>query len=229
MADENMSLFAVSKRLLTALELPSEAALAEMLGFKQPTWAMRKRRNSIPKKEIDALCEQYDLNPEYVYQGSGNVYVNAEGESWESLYMQRAVGLGRQASYLKPMGHAPEFIAKLAKPRAGSEIYKTLAALRDYQFISHIDLNWLICARPAEAVDALANDERMLLDLYRSASASDKQFIVRSAMMAGRTEPAPRIRQRAGRGAQQIAGDVSAPVVFAPTAKSNKSKSRSKK
>lgn len=128
------------------------------------------------------------------------------------------------------MGHALAFIAKLAEPQAGTDVYKTLTALRDYQAISHIDLNWLICARPAEATDSLSNDERMLLDLYRSASTADKQFIIRSAMMAERAEKRDSAsrgaKQKSGAQSQQIAGDVSGPIVFAPN---NKTKTRSKK
>ena len=71
---ENSSFQAVVDRLINACSLPNETALAKQLGFKQPVFATRKMRDSMPRAEMDAFIHAKGLNPEWVYEGAGSMF-----------------------------------------------------------------------------------------------------------------------------------------------------------
>jgi phage repressor protein C with HTH and peptisase S24 domain len=63
----------ITKRLMAALGLGTEAALAELLGLSKSAYAMRKKRHALPRAEIDAACEAAKLSAAWVYEGRGEV------------------------------------------------------------------------------------------------------------------------------------------------------------
>ncbi len=72
---ENPDVGKVIERLLSACRFANEQELGLALGFKQAAFALRKKRNSLPKQEIDNLIEKHGLNPQWVYEGRGAMYL----------------------------------------------------------------------------------------------------------------------------------------------------------
>lgn len=178
----------VVNRLKLVLDMATETALAERLGFGQSTWASRKKRGSLPRKQIDFLIATEELNPEFIYNGTGDVHVPLDGESWNTLYAKRAAVCGLTDGWLRSRGHSDAVVAELLAPRAGSRTYRTLAALRDIRLVLRVDLNWLVAAdttQPGQAAEptptGLSASEQRLLDAYRRAASLDKAVIERSA------------------------------------------------
>lgn len=59
----------VCQRLMAALNLSTETALAEELGFKPAAFSNRKKRGSLPNEEIDDLIQDRGLSHAWVYRG----------------------------------------------------------------------------------------------------------------------------------------------------------------
>jgi hypothetical protein len=203
----------VIQRLRLVLEVDSDLVLAEKLGLKTTAWAMRKARGSLPRAEIDAILKKEEINPEFIYNGTGNVHIPVEGASWEDLYRERAALINEVWDYLKPMGHSKQRVAALAK--ASADVAPYLQLLRDVHHITRVDLTWLITAQRAEAIE-YTREERDLVGAYRSASSQGKQFIRNAAGMASgqALSELPGDSQRAGAKSVQIAGSVSGGAVI---------------
>ena len=227
MSDKKTRFLEITERLKQALQLPSDLRLAGSLGLKQSTWSTSKTRGSLPKVAIDALLEREGISPEYIYNGTGRVYLEDDGHSWHSGLVKRLqhLALPNTHALLVREGHKAADI----KAAAAGKQAPSMELLRDWRRISNVDLNWVISG---DATEQPNDEEQALLALYRKAT-PDRQKAILAALVVASTKfdddvPAqkPRIKQRAGAQSQQIAGDVSGPIVFAPN---NKTKTRSKK
>lgn len=182
----NFDFDAVVSRLKLVLDVAREQDVCARLGFTTSAWSMRKKRGSLPRKEIDALIAAEELNPEFIYNGTGDVHVPVEGESWDTQYVKRAALCGFNDGWLRSRGHSDALIAEVLAPKPGGKPYKVLVALRDVRQVLGADLNWLLAAestpqRAAPAGATLTPVEQRLLDAYRKASTLDKAVIERSA------------------------------------------------
>jgi hypothetical protein len=181
MSDKLVGFLEIIKRLLLVLELPNEVALAERLGLQRAAYTMRKQRDSVPLKHLEALCTAEDLSLEYILYGTGNVHVPLEGQTWEQLYQERAQCIPAHADYLFSMGHPKKTIDELAI--AAKPVARYLHLLRDLNHSAKVDLTWLIAATQNETAD-VTRDEQALLKAYRSADKPGQEFIRRAAGMA---------------------------------------------
>ena len=64
---------AVMSRLRSGLGLTSDTALSDRLGLARTAFAKRKARGAIPRDEVDELCKAAKLNPDWVYEGKGEM------------------------------------------------------------------------------------------------------------------------------------------------------------
>ncbi|WP_310613046.1 hypothetical protein [Limnohabitans sp.] len=180
MVDKNVGFLGVADRLRLALDLPSEAQLAERLGMKQSAWSTRKTRGQLPTAEIDALISAEGLNPEFIYEGTGPVHLDVDGESWESGFRKRveqSLGQSTYTDVLVREGHKKtDLKAALTGKQAPSA-----KLLRDMRRSLQLDMNWLICG---DTDTALSRDERAVVDAYRSATKEGKTTIAQVAAMA---------------------------------------------
>lgn len=227
MSDKIAGVIDVLMRLKAVMDTPDDAALAPMLGMSKTALNNRKMRGSLPKAAIDALLEREGISPEYIYNGTGRVYLEDDGHSWHSGLVKRLqhLALPNTHALLVREGHKAADI----KAAAAGKQAPSMELLRDWRRISNVDLNWVISG---DATEQPNDEEQALLALYRKAT-PDRQKAILAALVVASTKfdddvPAqkPRIKQRAGAQSQQIAGDVSGPIVFAPN---NKTKTRSKK
>lgn len=69
---------AVVDRLVAAVGLPDEQSLATELGFKRSAFTVRKTRDALPRAEIDAFIQARGLNPEWVYEGRGAMFMGKD-------------------------------------------------------------------------------------------------------------------------------------------------------
>lgn len=180
MVDRNVGFSSVVGRLLLALDLPSESQLAAALGLKQSTWSTRKTRGSLPAEAIDALIERDQLNPEFIYRGTGPVHVDVDAGSWEASYRKRLKQcLVEYRPVLVSQGHK----AADLKATADGKKEALPALLRDMRRFLTVDLNWLLTGEIATEVTP---EERALLSAYRNAPVAGKEFIRQAAGMAAK-------------------------------------------
>lgn len=178
----------VVDRLKLILGCQTETAVGERLGFTQSTWASRKMRGSLPRKEIDALIKAEQLNPEFIYKGIGDVHITFDGKPWETGYAERAkVFIGELGKgFLADRGHHEGLIEAISKPVLGSGPYQVLTALRDLVVMFDIDINALLTGHAPKVAAASAElpaDEQALLAAYRKASEAEREMLRRVAGM----------------------------------------------
>lgn len=63
---------------MLAIDAPTEAVLAEALGFKPAAFSNRKKRSALPTEEIDELIRQHGLRHEWVYAGDLPMFTAGE-------------------------------------------------------------------------------------------------------------------------------------------------------
>lgn len=173
----SMNFSDVAKRLMQVLEISTETKLAAACGLNQGAWARRKMRASVPIEAIDRLIEENELNPEFVYQGTGNVFRSLEGATWGELFAERAKQLERLKKYLTPMGHdnAVKRLKKLNPDDAA-----LLHLLRDLDQGNMLDIRWLITDKLRQQ-DDYTNEEKEVIAAYRNAPNTGKAFIRQAA------------------------------------------------
>lgn len=190
MSDKNSGFLAIANRLRTALDISSDALLAERLGLKYSAWSMRKSRGTLPTQEIDALINAEGLNPEFIYDGKGPVHLDVDGESWSDGFQKRLAQSLRLENYigvLIPEGHSRAQLKSIATGKTEPPA----KLLRDMRRCLALDLNWLVCGDTDAALD---RDERALVAAYRKAPTVGKEFIRHASGMAGNitaSSPAP--------------------------------------
>jgi transcriptional regulator with XRE-family HTH domain len=180
MVDKNVGFLGVANRLRLALDLPSEAQLAERLGMKQSAWSTRKTRDQLPIKEIDALISAEGLNPEFIYKGDGSVHLDVDNESWSNGFQKRieqSIGLATYMELLIREGHTKTTLKAVL---AGKQ-EPTSKLLRDMRRCLQLDMNWLICG---DIDTALNKEERAVVDSYRRATKEGKTTIAQVASIA---------------------------------------------
>jgi len=64
----------ITDRLKRLKDLWSDVALARLLGIKQPSFAERKGRGSLPYKEIIELCGQEGISLDWLFTGEGSIW-----------------------------------------------------------------------------------------------------------------------------------------------------------
>lgn len=181
----------VVERLKVALDVATEKDIAERLGFAQSAWATRKMRGSVPKVEINNLLKSEGINPEFIYNGTGNVHAIDDRDPWEASFGKRAEVMGLNDGWLFSRGHGMKLIADLLRPVPGTQVHSTLAVLRDARLVKQADLNWLFTAQTPAQADSLDRDETALIRAYRAATNEGQRYILQSARMAGGDAEAP--------------------------------------
>lgn len=195
-------------RLKLVLELATDLELAERLGLAKNAFNNRKKRGSLPIDRIDKVIQEEQLNPEFIYEGTGHVHAPVEGKPWGDTFVETlAAQLTEQnQGWLVREGHDAKVLKNVLK---GKE-QPSMPLLRDLHRVLQVDLNGLFNDEPALAPDG---QEQALLMAYRAAPTTGKAFIRHAAGLAGGIADKPAtntIRQRAsGSGSSiQIGGSV---------------------
>ena len=182
MPNEKKVFLDVAARLRLALDLPSDAQLASSLGLKQSAWSTRKTRNNLPKEAIDALIEREQLNPEFIYYGTGSVHVPVDGSAWGPKFQAAlAAVLQQEEGWLVREGYQKKTLRTIAAaktPLAPDDVWRLV---RDLRKVCKIDLNAFFCDEPGAA---LSGDEAALVDAYRKVDKVGKGFILHAAGLA---------------------------------------------
>lgn len=197
----NPSFSGTTARLMAALGHDTEQELAAALGLSQTAWAKRKMRDSFPTAAADEVIQRENLNPEYIYEGTGRVYVEDEGHTWADGLAARLklLSLGTYQALLEQAGHKGEDVRAVV---AGKK-EPGMSLLRDIRRLSRADLNWLISGEQPDTPNA---EEQAVLALYRKASAAQQKAVLASLVM-GDAQEAPK-----GRSAPVFANTFSGPV-----------------
>lgn len=182
MPDKNNGFQQVVDRLLMALDLPSELQLALALGLKQSTWSTRKTRNSLPREAIDSLIEREDLNPEFIYLGTGSVHIPVDGQAWgEAFQKALAAVLKRDEGWLVREGYQKKELKAIATGKATLTPAEAWRLVRDLRQVCKVDLNTFFCDEPASGLNG---DESALVEAYRKVDKTGKTFILHAAGLA---------------------------------------------
>lgn len=203
MSDKTQGVIEVLERLKVALNLPDEASLAPLLGMSRTALNNRKVRGSMPTGNIDALVEREGLNPEFIYNGTGNVMVEDDGHTWHDGFVKRLqhLNLETMQGLLVREGHKASDIKAVV---AGKQ-QPTMELLRDWRRIGRMDLNWVIngdmAAMPSE-------EEQALLTLYRKATPERQKELLAALVVESTRSAAPAVKQKAGKQSVQVAGNL---------------------
>lgn len=188
MSDKKVMFLEVTERLKLALDISSEVLLAERLELKYSAWSMRKSRNTLPKAQIDALIEREQLNPEFIYHGTGPVHVPVDGVAWGPKFQATlAAALEQEEGWLVREGYQKKTLKSIAAGKASLSPDDVWPLIRDLRKVCKIDLNAFFCDEPGAALNA---DEEALIDAYRKAQTSGKEFIRQAAGMAANVKSA---------------------------------------
>lgn len=203
MSDKTQGVIEVLERLKVALNLPDEASLAPLLGMSRTALNNRKVRGSMPAENIDALVEREGLNPEFIYNGTGNVMVEDDGHTWHDGFVKRLqhLNLETMQGLLVREGHKPSDIKAVA---AGKQ-QPTMELLRDWRRIGRVDLNWVINGDLAETP---SEEEQALLMLYRKAAPERQKELLAALVVESTRSQAPAIKQKSGKQSVQVAGNL---------------------
>lgn len=173
MSDKTIGFLECSKRLALALSVTDDVQVAAHLGLSKTAFNNRKKRGSLPHKEIDALILSEGLNPEFIYQGIGSVHLDIDGESWQAGFQKRiaqCLGIETYVGVLVREGYKAPKLKAIASGKAEPPAQ----LLRDMRRCLQLDLNWLVCG-DSEAV--MSQYERLLLTSYRKADAPQQQAV----------------------------------------------------
>ena len=203
MSDKKDGFIAVVRRLLDVMGVENEVVLAQRLGFKQPTWSMRKTRGSLPVEAINRLIQEEGLNPEFIYNGTGNVMVEDDGHTWHDGFVKRLqhLNLETMQGLLVREGHKASDIKAVV---AGKQ-QPTMELLRDWRRIGRMDLNWVINGDLAETPN---DEEQALLLLYRKATPERQKELLATLVVESTRSAAPAVKQKAGKQSLQVAGNL---------------------
>lgn len=180
MSDSDNGFSAVVARLKLVLEVTSDAMLAERLGLGTTAWAQRKKRDSLPTKEIDALIASEELNPEFIYKGIGAVHLPIDGAAWIDGFHKRLQSVLAIETYRKVLAHNGYKEPALKKLLAAGQP-PSVELLRDLHNHLSVDLNALVCDVPP-----IIAAERALLDSYRRSTEEGKRLVEQVATFAAR-------------------------------------------
>lgn len=203
MSDKNSRFLEVAERLKLALDLPSDLRLATALGMKQSTWSTSKTRGTLPTAAIDDLIEREGLNPEFIYNGTGNVMIEDDGHTWHDGFVKRLqhLNLETMQGLLVREGHKASDIKAVV---AGKQ-QPTMELLRDWRRIGRMDLNWVINGDLAETPN---DEEQALLLLYRKATPERQKELLATLVVESTRSAAPAVKQKAGKQSVQVAGNL---------------------
>lgn len=181
-SDEKISFDAICGRLKLVLDLSSDVKLAEALGLKQSAWARRKARVSLPREAIDAVIQREQLNPEFIYYGTGSVHAPVDGVAWGPKFQAAlAARLKQEEGWLVREGYQKKDLKAIAAGKAPFTPVEAWRLVRDLRKVCKIDLNAFFCDEPAAGLDA---DEAALVDAYRKVDKTEKGFILHAAGLA---------------------------------------------
>ena len=171
----------VIDRLKLVLDISSDRELAPALGIGYSTLTMRKTRNSLPKKAIDALIEREQLNPEFIYYGTGSVHVPLDGEAWGKKFTASlADAIRQEEGWLIREGYKEKDLKAIAAGKLPPSLAQVWMLVRDLRKVCKIDLNAFFCDEPA----TLDSAEMALVEAYRKAPKVGKEFILHAAGLA---------------------------------------------
>lgn len=158
-------------RLKMALDLDTDGELADALGIKQSTWAMRRKRGALPTAQIEGLIRAEELSPEYVYQGIGSLHLPVDDEQWKIVVhrkLRQVLEIQTYAKSLTAMGYKDKDLRALADGKR--DISAEL--LRDLRRTVRVDLHALLCDELPVTPEEMAVVER-----YRRATLRGKRVI----------------------------------------------------
>ena len=203
MSDKNTRFLDVSSRLKSVLGVRSDLQLAKHLGMLQGTWSMNKTRGTLPTEAINALIAREGLNPEFIYNGTGNVMVEDDGHTWHDGFVKRLqhLNLETMQGLLVREGHKASDIKAVV---AGKQ-QPTMELLRDWRRIGRVDLNWVINGDLAETPN---DEEQALLLLYRKATPERQKELLATLVVESTRSAAPAVKQKAGKQSVQVAGNL---------------------
>lgn len=205
MSDKNTRFLDVSSRLKSVLGVRSDLQLAKHLGMLQGTWSMNKTRGTLPTEAINALIAREGLNPEFIYNGTGNVMIEDDGHTWHDGFVKRLqhLNLETMQGLLVREGHKASDIKAVV---AGKQ-QPTMELLRDWRRIGRVDLNWVINGDLAETPN---DEEQALLLLYRKATPERQKELLATLVVESTRSAAPAVKQKAGKQSVQVAGNLDA-------------------
>jgi transcriptional regulator with XRE-family HTH domain len=180
MSDKPNGFMEVTDRLRLVLELSTEGQLAAKLGFSVAAWSQRKKRNSLPTREIDSLIAAEQLNPEFIYGGVGPIHVAIDTKAWKDVLTKKLAAILQISVYenvLISNGYKPAFLKDVA---AGKKL-PTIELLRDMHDQLACDLNALICNERG-----VSPDEVGLLSDFRIANKEGKALVLGAANFAAK-------------------------------------------
>lgn len=182
MADKIEGFLAVLARLKLALDCADDAAVATRLGMSTTAFNNRKLRGSLPNAKIDELIEAEELNPEFIYYGTGSVHAPVDGVAWGPKFQAAlAAVLKREEGWLVREGYQKKGLKAIATGKAALAPVEAWRLVRDLRKVCKIDLNAFFCDEPAAG---LSTDEAALVDAYRKVDKVGKGFILHAAGLA---------------------------------------------
>lgn len=182
MSDKNTGFMAVADRLKMATDIQIDIDLAKRLGLTANAWNMRKARESIPTAQIDALIQSEQLNPEFIYYGTGPVHVPVDGAAWgERFRTALADVLKSNEGWLIREGYKKTELKALAAGKAALPPEAIWRLVRDLRQVCRIDLNAFFCDEPTASMNP---DEEALVAAYRKVDKAGKAFILHASGLA---------------------------------------------
>lgn len=88
----------VMGRLKAALGVPTDLALAQLLGMSSGNYANRKRTDSIPFEIVIPLCLSRAVSLDWLFSGVGEVYTNGRAAQFQNLGLVDAELMGKIAA-----------------------------------------------------------------------------------------------------------------------------------
>lgn len=182
MGEEKIKFLEVVGRLKLVLGIAEDAAVAGRLGLSTTAFNNRKLRGSLPTAAIDALLDREELNPEFIYQGTGPVHVPVDGAAWGKRFSAAlADALKHNEGWLVREGYKKTELKAIAAGKAALPPEALWRLVRDLRQVCRIDLNSFFCDEPTTAMNA---DEEALVAAYRTVDKTGKAFILNASGLA---------------------------------------------
>jgi hypothetical protein len=172
MSDKNSGVIDVFGRLKTALNADSDKEIAVALGVQPTALNMQKKRGHLPREAIDALIAKEGLNAEWVYEGTGRMYLDDDAQSWDAGFRTRlaqCLGLATYQGVLVAQGYKATELKKVASGKTDP----VPKLLRDMALYLRIDLGWLLTGTVP-----MSKSETELLAAFKAADSTAKAAIL---------------------------------------------------
>lgn len=165
-------------RLKVALDVETDLQVANTLGIKQSTWAMRRKRGDLPTEKIDALICAEEINAEYVYKGLGGPHLPVDDEQWKTALQRKLLQILEIQTYarsLEALGYKAKDLQRISDGKADLPV----ELLRDLRRALHVDLHAMLCDELP-----VTPEEKALVEKYRQSPLRGKRAIEAVADLA---------------------------------------------